>query len=299
MIDPLQFGVTLSLKQCRDFQLDQKDALSFLLQKMGFRRFRLMSYWDEHEKEQGVYDFTQLDEQIKLISAQKGQITLCLGVRQPRWPESHWPQWALAMPQEERYQALYDFIAVVMNRYKKEPAIISWQLENEALNRGFGTNGDFNRARLRHELRLVQKLDTTRPIIMSTSNTWGIPLRNPRPDLFGFTFYRVQYENGAYRHSSVPWQWPVVRSWLIRCFSWRKSFIHELQAEPWGPKAIWEMPTEEQDKSMDAAQLKTNIELAKKTNLFPTDLWGGEWWYWRHQQGDESLAETVRNLLSD
>lgn len=298
IVDPAKFGVSFSSKQCRDFQISQKSALQFLLQQMGFRRFRLMSYWDEHEKEQGVYNFSQLDEQINLVSAKGGKITLCLGVRQPRWPESHWPQWALTLPQEERYQALYKYIEIVINRYKHEAAIVSWQLENEALNRGFGTNGDFNRARLRYELAVARQHDATRPIIMSTSNTWGIPLRRPRPDIFGFTFYRVQYENGAYRHSKVPWQWSVVRAWLIRSFTGRKSFIHELQAEPWGPRAIWEMSIEEQDKSMSVEQLRTNLTLAKNTHLYPIDLWGGEWWYWRHLKNDDTIYKTVVESLT-
>lgn len=299
VIDVNRFGVSFSVKQCRDFNITHIDALTFLLKKMGLRRFRLMSYWDECEKKPGDYDFTELDVQIKLIAAYKGKISLCLGARQPRWPESHWPKWALSLPQEERYQALCDFIEAVVQRYKKQAAIISWQLENEALNRSFGTNGDFNRARLRHELALVRTLDANRPIIMSTSNTWGIPLRRPRPDNFGFTFYRVQYEDNAYRRSKVPWQWPVVRSHLIRLITKRHSFIHELQAEPWGPKAIWEMSAEEQAKSMSIEQLKTNIELAKKTKLYPIDLWGGEWWYWRSQQGDDALWHTVQKALRE
>lgn len=60
------------------------------------------------------------------------------------------------------------------------------------------------------------------------------------------------------------------------------------------------MTTEEQDKSMDSKQLKTNIHLARKTKLLPIDLWGGEWWYWRHLQGDDDIYKTViKHLSSD
>jgi hypothetical protein len=297
IIDPLRFGVSFSLKQCRDLRIDPAETLEFLLQKIGLRRFRLMSYWNEHEKVRGTYNFTGLDKQISLIKSEGGVVSLCLGVRQPRWPESHWPQWALELDIEARYDALYNFIAAVVDRYKDESAVISWQLENEALNRGFGRNGDFNRARLRREFDLVRSIDDTRQIIMSTSNTWGIPIKKPRPDKFGFTFYRMQYEKNTYKRSRVPWQWPQVRSWLIRAIARRQSFIHELQAEPWGPKAIWEMPISEQDKSMSKAQLKYTIELAKKTKLYPMDLWGGEWWYWRMKHGDNSIVQTIEGAL--
>ena len=256
-----------------------------------------MSYWNEHEKSQGVYDFESLDEQVSQIEAVGGVITFCLGVRQPRWPESHWPNWALELPEQQRYQALYKFIEVVVKRYQHKSCIISWQLENEALNRSFGMYGDFNRKRLRDEYKLVANLDPSRPIIMSTSNTWGLPLRRPRPKLFGFTFYQVQYEKGAYSHTKMPAWWWSFRAKIIRFVTWRRSFIHELQAEPWGPKAIWEMSTEEQDRSMSPEQLSTNIKLAKKTNLHPIDLWGGEWWYWRHLQGDDSIWQTATENL--
>ncbi len=259
-----------------------------------------MSYWDEHERTRGHYTFGELDEQIDRIAQANGVISLCLGVRQPRWPENHWPAWALKLSEQERTRALNDFITVVVQRYKNYEHIISWQLENEALNRGFGTQGDFNRARMRNEYSLVKSLDPDRPIIMTTSDTYGIPLRQPRPDHFGFTLYQVQFEDNRYTNRALPiWWWPL-RARIIRLLTKRDSFIHELQAEPWGPRAIWEMSIAEQNKSMSIMQLEKNIRLAKRTHLYPIDAWGGEWWYWRKLSGDKHLWQTVRqNLTSD
>ena len=297
IINPGHFGVSFSLKQCREFKIDQIKALEFLISDLGFRRFRLMSYWDEHETTEGNYNFRQLDAQINMIEKAGGEITLCLGARQPRWPESHWPKWALEIPQAQRYDALCTYIEAVVNRYKSRSCIRSYQLENEALNHGFGLQGDFSRARLRREYDLIKQLDPLRPLIMSTSNTYGLPVRRPRPDQFGFTFYRHQFKSGIYNHSKLPWWWYRARAWFIQLVTRRRSFIHELQAEPWGPKSIWEMPVSEQDKSMSTTQLKTNIELAIKTKLYPIDFWGGEWWYWRHVNGDKEIARTVRDQL--
>ena len=299
-IDAERFGVSLSIKQCREFNIDSIKVLTFLINTVGFRRFRLMSYWNEHEIKQGNYDFSKLDQQIKLIEDSHGVITLCLGVRQPRWPESHWPDWALKLPQEERYEALFTYIKTVVKRYKNRACIVSWQLENEALNRSFGENGDFNRERLRHEYNLVKYLNPKRPIIMTTSNTWGIPLLQPRPEIFGFTLYQVQYQKETYTRSKLPIWWWSFRAKIIKLLTLKNSFIHELQAEPWGPKAIWEMPIKEQGRSMNIEQLKTNISFAKQTGLYPIDLWGGEWWYWRHKQGDDTIYKTItKHLTSD
>jgi len=266
---------------------------------MEFRRFRLMSYWNEHEKNPGEFDFSALDQQITLIEKSSGEISLCLGARQPRWPESHWPDWALKLPQEERYEALYAYIKVVISRYQNKKCIVSYQLENEALNRSFGKNGDFNRSRLRKERRIIAELDPLTPLVMSTSNTYGLPILPPRPDVFGCTFYGVQHKKGAYSHSKIPWWWYWLRAKIIQAMTNRSMFIHELQAEPWGPKAIWEMSRKEQDKSMNLTQLERNITLAKKTKLYPIDLWGGEWWYWRSKNYNDTLiTKTVKKSLT-
>ncbi len=287
------FGVSFSLKQCQGFGIDSKETLKFLIEEMGFKRFRLMSYWDEHEVNPGEYDFKELDWQFKMIEKAGGEISLCVGVRQPRWPESHYPEWALKLSQEECDSALLHFNDQVINRYKNRKSLVSWQLENEALNRGFGVNGNFDRRRLRSEFDRLKKLDPKHPIIMTTSNTWGLPIRKPRPDMFGFTLYRTQFVNGVYKKSRLPAFWYSLRAWKIKLITRRSSFIHELQAEPWGPTATQDLSVEEQDKSMSVDQLKLNLELAKYTKLYPLDLWGAEWWYWRKLKGDDRIWRVV------
>ncbi len=293
----LKFGVSFSLKQSRGFGTDPKDTLSFLIKEMGLKRFRLMSYWDEHEKAPGNYDFKELDWQFKMIESAGGAITLCIGARQPRWPESHYPEWALQLSQSERDSALLKFNEQVINRYKHYKCLESWQLENEALNRSFGVNGNFERKRLRNELRQLKDLDPNHPVIMSTSNTWGIPIRRPRPGFFAFTLYRVQFVNGVYKRSQLPALWYKLRALIIKLLTFRSSFIHELQAEPWGPTSTQDISISEQDKSMSAYQLKLSIEFGKRTGLYPLDLWGGEWWYWRKLQGDDKIWKVVYDQI--
>lgn len=110
IIDPASFGVSFSVKQCRNFGIDAEEALSWLVHEASFRRFRLMSYWNEHEKKQGTYGFSALDAQITTIEKAGGVVTLCLGARQPRWPENHWPDWAWALPKAERTKMLLMYI---------------------------------------------------------------------------------------------------------------------------------------------------------------------------------------------
>lgn len=296
---PDKWGVSFSIKQCRNFGIDPDKSLDWLL-KQGFRRFRLMSYWDECQPSSNEYDFSELDKQIAKISKKGGIITLCLGVRQPRWPESHWPDWAWQLPKSERTSALLDYLSTTVQKYKDIDNIVSYQLENEALLDSFGERSEVDRQRLRREYELVRSLDADRPIIMTTSTSWGIPIRKPRPDIVGFSYYQILF-NPKFQRYSKAFHKPLldrVRGALIDLLWRRPSFIHELQLEPWGPKAIWEMSPEEQAKSMNPQQIATNIRLAKKTKLYPIDLWGGEWWYWRSVvQKDRQIWNAVKSEL--
>lgn len=300
MIDPNKYGISFSIKQTRAFGLDPLETLNWLLVQ-GWRRFRLMSYWDEHEKHPGEYDFTELDTQIAVIQAAGGVATLCLGARQPRWPENHWPEWAWSADKPTRTEALLRYIETVVNRYKNYPCVVSYQLENEALLASFGRRAEVDRKRLRREFKLVKQLEPARPIIMSTSNAWGIPLRRPIPDVVGFSYYHIAWNSTLERYSSTSHSalWHRCRALFIRMLLFRRSFIHELQCEPWAPKAIWEVPVEEQDRSMGPSHIEKSIAKAHKTGLYPIDFWGAEWWYWRHKRGDDVIWNTVHSSLRD
>jgi hypothetical protein len=294
-----RYGVSFSAKQCRNFGIDSRATLGWLISEAGFRRVRLMSYWNEHEKQPGQLDFSELDWQMQMVEAAGGEVTLCLGARQPRWPENHWPDWAWQASQPERSLALLNFVAAVVKRYRGRSCVISYQLENEALLKTFGERPEVDRQRLTEEYALVKALDPDRPIIMTTSTSWGIPFRQPIPDIVGFSYYQVLYRQGRYTTAfHRPWL-DRCRAGLIELIHRRPSFIHELQLEPWGPTAIWKMSVVEQDKSMSARQITRNLELARKTGLGPIDLWGGEWWYWRLKKHDDpSIWRAVEQAIS-
>lgn len=296
MIDPLRYGVSFSVKQCRSLGLEPQAVLSWLLAQ-GWRRFRLMSYWDEHEKAPGQYDFSELDWQVNMISQAGGHVSMCLGAKQPRWPEYHWPDWAWQADKKRRDEALLRYIATVMARYREVPALVSWQLENEALLKGFGERIEIDRTRLLKEAALVRQLDPHRTFAMSTSNGWGMPVREPWPDTVGFSVYTVMYKNGRYRRTIQKLWLHRLRKSFIHIILGKWVFVHELQCEPWGPKAIWKMDMAEQDKSMGTDQIRKNIAAARKIKAYPIDLWGAEWWYWRAAQGDMSIWDAVRTSL--
>jgi hypothetical protein len=104
--------------------------------------------------------------------------------------------------------------------------------------------------------------------------------------------------NGTQTTSKLPvWSYSL-RAWLTKTLLGRQCFIHELQLEPWGNKPIWEMAVGQQDQSMGTKHIKQNLAFAKQTGLYPIDLWGAEWWYWRKTKlKDEHIWQTVAKEL--
>jgi len=75
--------------------------------------------------------------------------------------------------------------------------------------------------------------------------------------------------------------------------------VAELQAEPW-PAAFQKLqtvPESEWSKTFNLKQFETNAELARRTGFTKAYLWGVEWWYWLHEQGDDSMWEKAREII--
>lgn len=299
-----QFGVSFSAKRARELSIDPKANLTALLDDMGIKHYRLMSYWDESEKVRGQLNFDELDWQINEIAKRGGTVTLGMGLRQPRWPECHQPDWAYQLKGHEWKQALYAYMEVVAKRYENNPTVISWQLENEAANNWFGTCDPPDVERLQEEYNLLDKW-SAKPIWMSLSDQHGYPINPPKPDRYGFSVYRWVWNEkippvtNTYMIYPTPVWYHRLRLSVIELYSQRDIFIHELQLEPWGPIDTKDLSIAEQNKSMSSSQIRKNIMFARSIGAQDIYVWGGEWWYWRMVHGDPSIWESVRSALSE
>lgn len=260
-----------------------------------------MSYWDHHEAKRGVYDFSELDWQFDMIEKAGGTVSLAIGLRQPRWPECHIPTWAEGMTIDKWQPELFNYIKVVIDRYKNRTSLVDYQLENEFFMKVFGICPDFSRQRLIDEFNYVKKLDPSRPVIISRSNNaLGLPIGQPRPDQFGISVYkRVWDKNITKRYFEYPFP-----AWFYgflagagELITGRSMMIHELQAEAWLPESydMRTAPLSEQNKSLNAKRLRDRIEYGRATGMRTIDLWGVEWWY-HHKVNlqDDSLWLTVK-----
>jgi beta-galactosidase GanA len=263
-----------------------------ILDDINVRHLRLVSYWNQLESADGTYDFSLLDWQFEKAEAAGASVSLALGLRQPRYPECHMPEWAKKLPDGEWQLRLNRFIRSVVLRYKDSPALESYQLENEFFLRVFGECPDFDRQRLVGEYNLVKQLDPKHPIIVSRSNNAiGTPLGDPVPDKYGVTVYKRVWNANTKRYFEYPlpaWYYAFLAG-VQKLTKGRDMIIHELQAEAWPPHGqfITETSLAEQNKSIDAIRLQKRFEFGIDTGMREIYLWGSEYWYYRMVKLDD------------
>lgn len=296
------YGVSFSVKQARNLGLDWKAAYLALLDDLKFTHLRLMSYWDESERIRGEFDFADLDWQMDEAAKRGVKVSLGAGLRQPRWPECHQPPWADELTGNAWKQALYAYMEIVAKRYKDHPALNTWQLENEGMNNWFGTCDPPDRERLIEEFNFMKQWDPGHPVMMSLSDQHGLPVFGPTPDAFGYSVYRIVWNDkfppNGYMYYPTPIWYHRLRGEIIKLMHNKPLFIHELQMEPWGQQDFKNLSLAEQDKSMSIKQIPKSFMFARQIGFTDIYLWGGEWWYWRKTvHNDPSVWETVRQEL--
>ena len=296
------FGVTFSKIRAEELGLDWQETLRSIFDELGIKKIRLSAYWTDIEPSPRVFNFFDLDWQIAEAERRDANLILVLGQRLPRWPECHIPEWAENLPAAERQERLLKVIELIVNRYKSSPAIEYWQGENEAVLIGFGEWAKFCKEFLDEEIALVKSLDS-RPVIVSDSGELSFWLQAARrADIFGTTMYRIIWSNklpgDGYLNYPLPPSFFHLKANLIKYFTGTKGIIvTELQAEPWGPKATYEMLPEERDISLSLEQFKKNVEYARAVGFREAYLWGVEWWYWEKLNGRPEFWNYAKTLF--
>ena len=302
---PLVYGVSYIPAYASSLGVDPEETFDALLD-IGVRQFRLVSYWNQIESSPGQYDFTELDWQFQKAETSDARIILTLGLRQPRWPECHPPQfYDTSKPLSDWQPQLERFMAAVVNRYKDSPALYKYQLENEYFLKGFGDCQDFSRSRLVDEYYLVKKLDPQHDIIVGRSNNaQGFPIGQPTPDQFSVSVYKRVWD-AAVTHRYLEYPFPAwfygYLAGVQKIYTGKDMSIAELQAEAWPPNSqpIPAVSLAEQNKSLDAHRLDKRFAYGKATGIKNIDLWGAEYWYYRKVVlHDDSLWRVAQQHFS-
>ncbi|HLC88223.1 MAG TPA: beta-galactosidase [Patescibacteria group bacterium] len=300
----IKYGITFSQLEAKHLNLDWKKAYLEILDDLQVRDLRLPSYWTVIEKAPGKYDFEETDFLVKEAGKRGARIILTVGVKQPRWPECHIPLWARQLSASERQQKVLDLVSVVVDRYKNEPSLYAWQVENEPFLYPFGDNcypPDVNF--LKREIALVKSLDS-RPVIISDSGEltfWNKQMA--LSDIFGTTLYRTVWNpvTRYFRYPLTPGFYSLKSDFFRSIFAPnnQKTIIVELQSEPWIPSNNpVNTALSKQIEIFSVSEMKETVEFANETGFDEIYLWGAEWWYFMKEQGQPQYWDYARELFN-
>ncbi len=300
--EDITWGVNFSQKQTDFLKIDFKETYSALIEDLKFKNIKISVHWDLIEKEEGIYDFSDLDWMIEKAKENDVKIILAVGMRTPRWPECHLPSWIRNLNKEEQQEEILKMLEKVISRYKDSSTISSWQVENEVF-LNFGacpwTDEDF----FKKEIAFVKKIDKTRPIIATDSGELSMWMRISQvgADVLGVTTYRKVWQNNLETYVSYPL--PAIfyerRTKLVSDLFNKEVIGTELQAEPWCANSIINASIEEQEETMSLSQFKENVEFAKKTGIKTFYFWGGEWWYYmKNIHNNSQIWDEVKKILN-
>ena len=297
--EKIVWGITFSQKYSQDLDLKWKENYLEILDDLKVKNIRLITHWDLIEKSPGEYDFEDLDWQIRESGKRGAKILLVIGLKTGRWPECHIPDWAKNSSKEDLKNKTLTLIKEIVLRYKDSKNIWAWQVENEPFFL-FGECPKIEEKFVKQEINLVKSLDAPatfetemvggREIVVTDSGEGSFWFKVARlSDIPGITMYKKVWVKHLKSYFTYP---------LPSVFYWRKAQIikklfdkevicTELQAEPWGPKLLYDISLNEQEKTMNLEQFQKNIEFAEKTGLKRFYLWGSEWWFWLKQKHNE------------
>ncbi|MFA5175151.1 MAG: beta-galactosidase [Patescibacteria group bacterium] len=292
------YGASFSSEHARYLGLEPKEVFKTILDEWNFKYIRLSAQWDLIEKEKGKYDFSELDYFMDETAKREGKVLLAVGQKIPRWPECHLPKWSVGLPEGEYKKTLFEFVKIVVERYKNHPVLEIWQVENEPF-LSFGVCRNFTEDDLKRELYLIKNSDALHPTMVTDSGELSLWRKTAKvADLFGTTMYRVVWHKnfGYLSYDWLPISFYRIKLW-INGRSPDTAYITELQAEPWIPDDdVWNVSFEKQSKSMDLKRLRKNIEYAARSGMPRAYLWGAEWWYWLRNQSRYEISDYIKTV---
>jgi hypothetical protein len=298
--EDVRWGVNFSYKHAENLGLNWQETYLAILDDLEVKKIKLITQWNLLEPAEDQFDFEAIDWQVRAAEERDAEVLFVVGMKTPRYPECHIPDWASGLETEERQEEVLELLRVTIKRYESSPAIWAWQVENEPLF-PFGECPPADEEFLKKEVALVKKLDPSRPVVVTDTGEFSLWFEIARiADVVGTTLYRKVWfkELGIY----VPYVLPPVfygrKASLVKKLYGKEVINVELQAEPWGPTLLYDLPVEEQDKTMNLERFRDAIGYARRTGLSEFYLWGAEWWYWlKVKQDNPEIWQEAKTLF--
>ncbi len=297
----VSYGMTWSRPYAEELGLDPDKTLETALDEVGIRRFRIGAYWKLIEPREGEWDFKTLDQDIQAVGSRGGKVVLAIGEKLPRWPECWGPDWWKKLEREPQRQKTLRYLEKVVTRYRDNPAILAWQVENEPHFR-YGDCPAPDYLFIQRETQFVRGLDPTRPILTTDSGelsswlTLGVFV-----DKLGVSVYRVVrnpiFGDLNFRYWFLPPYFYKRKALLAKPLGVKEIYVSEFQMEPWSNKALQDTPVEDQLTSMNVTQMERNFTYAERMGLEAVDFWGIEWWAWmKEKKGHPEFIDAAKKF---
>ncbi len=301
----LEYGVSFSRFHSDELKLDWKKVYLSILDELKARHLRLSAHWPITEPKKGVYNFSELDFQIKEAEKRDASVILAVGHRLPGWPECHTPDWVATLTPEQHKRELLKYVGTVVNRYKNSPALEYWQIGNEVFLTFFSQPACEQHNMIVSdiidaEVALVHELDPKHPVMVTDSGEFGTWYQAYRTgDVFGTSMYLyVWWRNflGPIRYPITPAFFRIKHSIVSLIYGTKPSMVIELSGEPWLLQPITDTPIDIQLQRMGIDKFNEMISFSSKTGFDSFYLWGAEWWYWMKQHGHPELWDRAKEL---
>ncbi len=297
------YGMSFNTPYARELGLDWRETYDAILDDLQVRHLRLAAHWPMVEPVPNVYNFEELDYQVRRAEEVGATIIMSVGRRLPRWPECHVPSWTSNLSKEERQSVQLSYMEQVVTRYQDSPAIAMWQVENEPFLEVFAFEhcGELDEDFLDREIAFVRRLDPTRQILVTDSGNLGLwQGAYKRGDVFGTSVY-VHFWNpelGQFRTVLPPWVYRVKDNLMGVIYGDKPTMLIELSAEPWLLEPVTDVPLSVQFTRMNLEKFEDILKYAAGTRFDRQYLWGAEWWYWLSLQGHPEMWERGQRLFA-
>lgn len=287
----MQQGTTFSQLQCEYLGVDYRACFEQLICDPEYQVIRLCGYWNRIELEPGVYQFDELIELLDGCRAHGKRVVLTVGMKAPRWPEFHIPEFyaELGFESQEFREALFaflDHVCRVATGYRNLLSCI--QVENEPFH-AYDVNGQrtippqlvFEEVRLIREqlpgitIAVTCGLSMTKPF--EAQDIRALWYATQVADYIGFNVYvHIGVAAGRYL---------VARGWLyyqLRFYVFalrmigKRCFVAEAQDEPWEHGSHVHLDSVEYRSWSEAQSLRLWRSLSRIPFLFVL-RWGYEW----------------------
>lgn len=294
-------GATFSHKYAEELGLDWPQVYLATLDDLKVKKLRIPMYWSDIEPNQNERNYSSFDWMMTEAAKRDVKVTLAIGIKVPRWPECFIPDWAEGTSQNELSVNFSSFLEETVIRYKNNPALERWQVENEPFF-PFGICETPDPQRIFAELETVRTLDPNHPIQMTASGEQSLWMVSAIPaDVLGVSMYRWAW-NPVFGFVPIPM--PEIGYALQRKLASPFTdtvIVSELQAEPWFP-GVWDKTDlsrlETYYTIFSTVDLLEHIEIARRIGVDEAYIWGIEWWYYVKEHGDSRLWDTGKVLFA-